>query len=404
MPDFDSDIDLLNLWRVLVKRKKILALMVGMALVTSLVVSFLLPPAYESTASILPPQQDSSIGSNINMMAPMMAPQISSGAGGLAGGLLGLKSPADLWVGILRSQTVRDAMIRRFDLSKVYNEKTAEDAREALDDRVKIVKAREEIISITVEDTDPKRAAEMAAAFVEELDRVNKNVTMTSGGRMRSFIEKRLKEANEELLRVEEAVKAFQEKNVAVKLDDQSKAIIGAIGGVKGELMAKEVELQTLLSYATLQNPQVEILKAQIRELKEGLRELEEGKGGGGSSKSIFIPTARIPDLAIQYTRLLREAKVQETLYALLTQQYEMARIQEAKDSPTVQVLDVAKTPEKKIKPRRVLIVFSSGVLAVFFALFIIFFLESIEKTRPKGIRAADLEEVKPKKAGLSVR
>ncbi|WDT80235.1 MAG: hypothetical protein MPW14_00015 [Candidatus Manganitrophus sp.] len=155
-------------------------------------------------------------------------------------------------------------------------------------------KSKEDIISITVEDKDPQRAALIASAFVEELDKVNKGVVMTSGGRMRTFVEKRLEEGKVELARIEEAVKTFQEKNGAVKLDDQSKAIIDAIGRVKGQLMAKEVELQTFLSYATSNNPQAEILKAQVDELRGSLRELEEGKKGNSpESRSLFIPTTK---------------------------------------------------------------------------------------------------------------
>jgi len=201
---------------------------------------------------------------------------------------------------------------------------------------------------------------------------------------MRVFIEKRLNEAKIELTKAEEAIKAFQEGNRAVKLDDQSRAILEAIGTVKGQLMAKEVELQAMLSYATPNNPQAEILKTQVEELTEKLRELGEGKKklGNPSSQDIFIPTAKIPDLALRYARLLREAKVQQTLYELLTQQYEMARIQEAKDTPTVQVLDEAKVPELKSKPSKRQIVMLSAITAGFFAIFLAFFLEYVEKVR----------------------
>lgn len=372
--NYDNEINLLDCWRVLVKHKWIIGIIIVCAFVASIIVSLSSPKIYASKTSILPPQEGSS----------SIISQLPGGLGGLAGGLLGTKSTADLWVGILKSQTVMDAIGNRFDLLKVFEAKTLEDARNALNGMVKIAKSKEEIISITVEDKDPRRAAAIANAFVEELDRVNRDIMMTSGKRMRTFVEKRLMEAKVELTKTEEAVKDFQERSKAVKLDDQSKAIIEAIGTVKGQLMAKEVELQTFLSYATPNNPQAEILKTQTEELKERLRELEEGKRrpDDPSPKDIFIPTAKIPDLALQFARLLRDAKVQETLYGLLTQQYEMARIQEAKDSPTVQVLDVAKVPEKKAKPNRTQIVLLSTFTAAFFAIFLSFFLEYIKKTR----------------------
>lgn len=372
-----EEINLIDYLRVLVKWKKLIGCIIGGTAIASVVISLLLPKIYASTTTLLPPQQESSIG-----MAGTAASQFAGGLGGLASGFLGLKSPADVWVAILKSRTVQEAIISRFGLMDVFQVKTVEDASSVLSGMVNISKSRQDIISITVEDKDPRRAALIANAFVEELDKVNKSVVMTSGGRMRAFIEKRLNDQKTELEKIEEEVKGFQEKNGAVKLDDQSKAIIETIGKIKGQVMAKEVELQTFLSFATPNNPQAELLRSQVDELRENLRELEEGKKGGGPQKSIFIPTTKIPDLALQYARLLRDIKVQETLYGLLTQQYEMARIQEAKDSPTVQILDVAKVPEKRIKPKRKQIALVSMIAAVFFAVFASFFLEYLEKVK----------------------
>src|SRR3990170_3895087 len=372
----EDEINLLDYWRGLVKRKLIIGLIVIAAIIVSVIYALTLPPIYASTASILPPQEGGGAGGIIS--------QLSGGLGGLAGSFLGGQTPAGQWMAILKSRTIKDTIIQRFGLMKIFEAKTMEEAIATLDGMVKISKSKEEVISITAEDKDPKRAAALANAFVEELDRVNKGMVTTSGRRMRVFIEKRLNEAKIELTKAEELMKAFQEGNRAVKLDDQSRAIIEAIGIVKGQLMAKEVELQTMLSYATPANPQAEILKTQVEELTEKLRELGEGKRSPGnpSSQDIFIPTAKIPDLALQYARLLREAKVQQTLYELLTQQYEMARIQEAKDTPTVQVLDEAKVPELKSKPSKRQIVMLSTITAGFFAIFLAFFLEYVEKVR----------------------
>lgn len=375
----DNVINLLDYWRALIRRRRLIGFLVGAVFIASAIISLLLPKIYASTTSILPPQQESSMSAGI-------ASSQLSGVGGLAGGFWGLKSPADLWVGILKSQTVRDAIISRFDLMTILKVTTWEDARSLLNKMIRVTKSKEDIISITVEDTDPRRAALIANAFVEELDRVNKGIVMSAGGRMRSFIEKRLTEEKVELAKIENAVKEFLEKNGAVKLDDQSKAIIDTIGRVKGQVMAKEVELQTFLSYATPNNPQAEILRAQVEELKGSLRELEEGKKGDRSpSKGVFIPTSKMPGLALQYAQLLRDAKVQETLYGLLTQQYEMARIQEAKDSPTVQVLDVAKVPERKLKPKRASIVILSTFTSIFIAVFAALFVEHVEKNKSES-------------------
>ncbi|MBI5747020.1 MAG: lipopolysaccharide biosynthesis protein [Nitrospirae bacterium] len=371
----DDEINLLDYWKVLVKRKLLIGVIVGVAFVASIVYSLILPKIYVSTATIFPPQQESSPAAGI-------ISQLPGGLGGLVGGLMG--SSADLWIAILNSETIREPIINRFELMKVFETKSVESARNALKGMVKVSKSKDGIISITVEDKDPRMAADMANAYVEELDRINKSMVTTAGRRMRVFVEVRLKDAKVELVKSEEAIKGFQERNKAVKLDDQSRAVFEAIGSLKGQLMAKEVELQTLLSYATPNNPQAELLKTQVDELKEKLRELEEGKSrpGNPSTKDIFIPTSKIPDLSLQYVRLLRDAKVQQTLYELLTQQYEMARIQEAKDTPTVQVLDAAKMAEVRSKPKRRQIVMLSTITAAFFAVFAAFFMEYIEKVR----------------------
>lgn len=370
-----EEFSLLDYWKVLAKRKKLIGIIVGLAVVGSIVFSLLLPKIYASTVTLLPPIQEGSQGMGA------AASQLAGNLGGLAGSLFGTKSPSDLWVAILKSQTVRDAIVARFDLMKRFESETAEDARNTLEQKVKIFKSKEDIIAITVEDEEPQKTVELANAYVEELDRVNKSIVMSAGGRMRAFIEKRLNEQKLEFSKIEEKVRSFQEENGAVKLDDQSKAIIEAFGMVKGQLMAKEVELQTFLSYATSNNPQAEILKAQIEELKMRLSELE-GKAGGNSPRSIFIPTAKIPDLALKYARLLRDAKVQETVYGLLNQQYEMARIQEAKDSPTVQVLDTAKIPQKRVKPKRKNIVLFSTFGAIFFGVCLAFVMEYLENEK----------------------
>jgi uncharacterized protein involved in exopolysaccharide biosynthesis len=373
-PPEGEEFSLLDYWRVLLKWKWMIGLFVGATFVGSIVISGFLPKIYASTVTLLPPIQEGPPGMGA------MASQFSGNLGGLAGSLFGTKSPSDLWVAILKSRTVQDAIVARFNLTQLFGVETTEEARILLNQKVKILKSKEDIISITVEDENPKQTVEIANAYVEELDRVNKNIMMSAGGRMRVFVEKRLAEQKTELSKIEEEVRRFQEQNGAVKLDDQSKAIIDAFGTVKGQLMAKEVELQTFLSYATPNNPHAQILQAQIEELKQRLAELEEG--GKGRPKSIFIPTAKIPDLALKYARLLRDAKVQETVYGLLNQQYEMSRIQEAKDSPTVQILDAPKVPEKKVKPKRKYIVLSSTFGAMVGGICLSFVMEAFQNAR----------------------
>ncbi|MBI5237115.1 MAG: hypothetical protein HY887_01650 [Deltaproteobacteria bacterium] len=389
--DKDTDeINLLEYWGVLVKRKKLIGYIVGGCFAASILLAFILPDKYVATASIMPPQEDSG-------MASAMLSSLPGGLGSLAGGFLGMKAPADLWVGILSSQSVRDAIIARFNLKEFYGQKiipaikaylfnstfSIEDTREKLDKAVEIAKSDAEIISISVEDADPEKAAQMANAFVEELDKVNQTVVVTGGKRSRLFLEKRLVIAKADLAKAEDRLKAFQEKNKAVKLDDQARVIIESIGVVKGQLIAKEIEYETFLSYASRTNPQAELLKTQVDELKKQMAELEQGAvSGNPDNEDIFIPTSRIPDISLQFARLFRDAKVQQTLFELLTQQYELSRLQEAKDSPVVQALDVAKAPEEAAKPKKALIILAATFTSAFFGVMLAFFKEYLEKIK----------------------
>jgi len=370
---YEDEINLLDYLRVLVKHRKLIGAIVGAAIVISVIYSLLLPKIYSSTAKIFAPQQENSLGAGI-------LAQLPGGLSGLASGMLSGGTPADIWVAVLESQTLLGTIVAKYSLQERYESENLEGARNALGTLTRIKKSKDGIVSITVEDRIPEKAAELANAFVEELDRINRELVTSSSRRMRIFVEERLEETKEKLTETEDTLKNFQEKNKAIKMDDQSTAIIEAVGRMKGQLMAKEVELQTLLSFATSNNPKVEMLRAEIKALKGGLRELE----GTTSDKTsdILIPTAKIPDLGLKYARLLREFKIQETLFELLTQQYEMARIQEAKDSPTVQVLDRALVPEKRSKPRRRRIVMLSVIVSVFLAVFLAFFLEYIARLK----------------------
>ena len=367
----ESGISLTDYLRVLAKRRRLVAYIAGAAFAISCAAAFIVPREYEATASILPPQQDSISG--------LASKAESAGVpASLLSGMLSFSN--DVWAGMLKSQSVSDPIIARFNLRKVYGRKKIEDVRKRLWKKVDIAKDRKEnILTIAVLDKDPARAAGMANAFVEELDKVNKNVTMTSGMRTRMFVEERLKETRSDLERTEDAIEAFQRRNRAVALDNQTKVIIESIGEVKGRLMAKQVELQTLLSYAAPTNPRVQLLRSEEGELNQRLRELESrggGRYGARDSQDIFVPTGMMPALAKEYMRLMRAKTVQETLYKLLMQQYELAGIQEVKDSPTLQVLDYAKAPEKAARPRKLLIVVSSTFLGMVVAVLTALLLE----------------------------
>jgi tyrosine-protein kinase Etk/Wzc len=354
------EFSLLEYWAAVKRRRGFVLKMVGGVFALSVVVSLLLPKTYAATARVLPPPQKNTLGSTLMAGLAQNADFVSDS-------LLDTNKSSDLWAEILASRTVGDAVVQRFGLTKVYGKKTAEDARECLEKRVVIKKSKAGIVSVTVEDGLPGRAADMANAFVDELDRINKYVAMGSGTRARVFLEGRLEETRAGLSGAEKALNEFQRKNGAVKLDDQSEAVIKAIGSARGELMAKEVELHTTLSYATEDNPKVGMLKAEIAGLRREVGKMEVA-GRGHDASDVLIPASRFPDLNLQYARLLRDIKIRQALYESLLAQYEQAKIAEAKDSPTVQVLDRAAAPSRKLRPARVQIVALSTLLSLFLA------------------------------------
>lgn len=373
-----DQVNLLDYWQVLIQRKKILTIVPSAALVISIAVSLFLPDKFAAKTTIMPPQD--------NPMGSAIASQLSSGLGGLATGLIGVKSQADTWVSVLKSQTVLNAVIERFGLEAAYEAETMEEARARLERNVSVEKGNSDVITVRVEDRDPQRAAQMANVFVEELDKMNRRFSMSAGGRMRRFVDGRLNEAKKDFERTEVAFRAFQEKSGAFKIDDQSRMLIEAMGAIRGQVMAKEVELKTLFSYATPDYPQAVMLEREIKELKAKLREMNRGGAGANvrDSSDIFIPTGSFPGIGMEYARLLRDLKTQEALYETLIQQLELAKIHEAKDSPTVQVLDSAEVPEKKSGPRRTLIVLLSTISSFFCAVFAVFIMEYINAIKPQ--------------------
>ena len=363
----EGDLTLFELVSILLKWKRPIIAITASVFVAAVAVSLLLPKVYRATASVVPPTQE----------VPAALTGLAGGAertARLVDAFTGAPSRADLWAGILASTTVKDTIIQRFDLMAKYGAGAIEDARAQLESMTAVTKSKEGIVSVSVEERNPQLAADIANAYIEELDRINKNMVTTSGGRMRQFIENRLVEARASLTVAEEALRKFQETHKAVSLDAQSHAVIETIGSLKGQLMAEEIRLETMLSYSTAEHPDVELLLSKIEHIKDKLNSLEDGSSRGtvpqedssSPPRDIFIPAERIPAVTLEYGRLLRETKMQETLYQLLGEQYELARIQEARDTPTVQTLDRASPPTKRVKPRRKLIVVGATLIGFF--------------------------------------
>ena len=365
----DEEINLLELLQVLVKRKRLIIRMTLGAAIAAAVISLLLPNVYTATARILPPQKE--VGGGLSSLL--------GSAGALAGmaGLGGLGGSGDLYVGILKSRSVEDAVIKQLDLAKIYETKKPEDTRKALEGATKIqLGAKDGIITISADDKDPKRAAQLANTLVEELGRTSVRLNLSKASTERLFLEKRLEIVKNDLKRAEEVLKSFSQTNKTIQVDSQAKASIEGVARLKADLAGKEVQLATLRSYQTDENQEVKSVQSAIVRLR---REIGAYSGSSGSGEGV-PSVGSVPSLGLQYARLLREMKTQEAILGQLTNQYEVAKLSEAKESSSFQVLDTAEAPTKKSKPKRSLIVILVTVTAFFISVFASFIGEFLER------------------------
>jgi tyrosine-protein kinase Etk/Wzc len=377
-----QEVTLLDYWNVLWKRRWLLSALFTLAVTAALIISMRLPKIYESTATLLPQLES-------NEMGGLGALLSASGAGGAAQSL-GVSlpgapaTPVDLFVAMLKSRIMADAAIKQFDLMALYEAKTLEDARRHLQEDTRISVTKEKVIKISVEATNAQLAADIANFYVSQLDHLNQNLNVSKAGQNRRFIEQRLTETKVGLVKAEEDLRDFQMKNKTVAVEAQSKAMIEAAAHLQAQIAAQEVQLQVMSTYLSTDNPQLMPLRSSLQELRKQLYTMESGKGGKGMLPGDRLHPAMItvPLLALDYGRLMRELKVQETLYTLLTSQYEQAKLIEARDTPTVQVLDQAVPAEKKSKPSIRLNMMIAGFLSLFIGMFLAFFLEYLERIR----------------------
>ncbi|KAF0218556.1 MAG: lipopolysaccharide biosynthesis [Geobacteraceae bacterium] len=365
----EQEINLLELLQVIARRKAVIVKLCGVVAVLAVVYSLTLPNIYTATAKILPPQKET--GGGLSALLGQMG-----GLAGLAGGSMGLGGGSDLYIGILKSRSVGDAVVKRLDLKREFKTKTHEDARRALEGSIKVQAGKDGIITVAADSKDPKMAARLANAMVDELGRKSVQLNLTKAGTERAFLEKRLDVVKQDLKTAETDLKFFQERHKTIKVDSQAAVTIQGIARLKAEIASKEVQLATLQGFQTDESPEVRMHQTSLAKLRSQYAAMA-GSGGGDS----VIPTVgNVPNLGLAYVRLMRELKIQEAIFEQLTKQYEMAKLSEAKDSSSLQVLDEAVAPLKKSKPKRSLIVILATVTAFFCSIFVIFIQEYCER------------------------
>lgn len=340
------------------------------------ITGFLLPASYTSRAMVMLPQQQSS-------GAAALLGQIS-GMGAVAGNLSGLKNPNDLYVGLLQSQTIADKLIERFNLKVRYKVETFEDARKKLEKKSDINNAKGGLITVLTQDTDPNFSAKLANAYVEELIRLTSTLNFSEASQRRAFLEKELVHAKIKLADAEQKLKISQEKSGMIQLGAQVQGLLTGVAQLKGMISAKEVQLNTMRSFATAQNPEARRTEEEIRGLKSQLRKLEQVSSGDGNGASVV--TGKVPEVGLEYSRNVRDVKYYESIFEILAKQFELAKLDEARDSVAVQVVDVAVAAEKNngMSPAfSILVGLFVGLLS---AIFFVFARESITESRTKNL------------------
>jgi uncharacterized protein involved in exopolysaccharide biosynthesis len=341
--------------RLLWNKRRFLLWAAVFGLVLAGAIAFLIPKSYQSTAELMPPDQASGTGAS---MLAALSHQVGSSLSSLAASALGTKTNGDLFIGILQSQTVRDDLIHKFHLQRLYHDRHIEDARKDLAKHTAIsADAKSGIISITVTDHDPKRAAAMAQEYVNELNWVVTHLNTSSAHRERVFLDQRLSQVKTNLEQAEKQFSQFASQKGAIDVPEQGKALVESAAMLQGQLIAAESELDGFRQIYTDNNVRVRSLQARVDELHSALEKIAgKGTNENSSAQQIYPSLRQLPLLGVTYADLLRKMKVEEAVFETLTEEDELAKVQEAKDTPSVKVLDPPLAPDKKSFPPRGLI------------------------------------------------
>jgi uncharacterized protein involved in exopolysaccharide biosynthesis len=342
--------------RLLWAHRSLLLRFSALTLLASTLVAFLIPARYESTSRLMPPDNQAASG------LATAAAALTAGAGGLsslAGEYLGMKSTSDVFASILGSRTVQDKLVQQFELKKLYRDSRMSDARKDLAERTSIsVDRKSQIITITVTDKSPQRAAALAEAYVLELNRLVSDLSTSSARRERIFLEGRLQSVSRDLETAEKDFSQFASKNTAIDIKEQGKAMVDAAATLQGQLIAAQSQLEGLRQVYADDNVRVRSIRARIKELEHELEKLG-GKGESAStlsdqpSDSMYPSIRKLPLLGVEFADLYRRTRVQEAVFETLTKECELAKVQEAKEIPSVKVLDAADIPDRKSFPSR---------------------------------------------------
>ena len=387
-PGDSYEVTLIDLLTQLAYRKWLIAKGTGIAVLAGVILSLVLPVRYTATTKIMPPQQTQSTASMLMMN------QLSGAGGGslaaLAGGGL-LKNPNDIYVGLLNSRPVADAIIQKFSLAKEYHAKEMTEARKKLADFTVVTSEKNGFIAVSVTDKDRKRVAEIANAYTDQLRILTKTLAVTEASQRRVFYEEQLKQAKDALVSAELAFQRVQQQKGLVQLDAQAKAMIEGLAVLRAQVAAKQVEVQALRSYSTEQNPDVQLAERDLVSLQAEETRLEQSNHAPGIA-GLWL--GNVPAAGLEYLRAAHELQYQQALFDMLMKQYDAAKLDESKDAAIIQVVEAAIEPDHKSSPKRAIILLLSAFVGFFAGCILALFFWWKELVQVDPIAAKRLEEL----------
>jgi tyrosine-protein kinase Etk/Wzc len=369
-----DETSLLDLLIVLAEWKRMILAITGVFAIGAIIVSLVLPPRYTATVTLLPPQQDSSMGA-------ALASQLQNlgGLAALAGGSLGHKDPNGMYVAMFKSRTVEDAMVQHFGLMQKYHAKCPSDARRVFENNADVDGSEKDgLIHISVEDIDPRRAADIANGYIDEFRLQSRHLAFSETSQRRLFFEKQLEQAKANLANAEEAMKQTEDKTGVIQRDSQARALIELATSLRALVAAKEAQIQGMRAYATGENPQFMQAQHELDGMRTQLAKL--GGSEDSASDGLIVPKGKIAEAGLEYARKLREVKYYEAIFDILARQFEAAKLDEAKQGDLIQVVDPAIPPDRKSYPKRGIIVIEATMIGFFGGVFIALFLASFRK------------------------
>jgi len=358
-PNDGYEVSLIEILTQLAYRKWLIATVTGIAVLAGLILALALPFKYTATTKIMPPQQTQSTATMMNQLTGVGGGSLAA----MAGGGFSLRNPNDIYVGLLTSRPIADAIIQKFNLVKVYHAKDMTAARIHLAGNTVVTSEKNGFISVSVTDMDKKRVAMMANAYTDELRILTKSIAVTEASQRRLFYEEQLKQAKETLVAAELAFQQVQQQKGLVQLDAQARVMIEGIAALRAQVAAKQVEVQALRSYSTEQNPDVQLAERELTSLQAEEARLEQKNHSPGIAG---LGLENVPSAGLEYLRAQHELQYQQVLYDILMKQYDAARLDESKDAAIIQVVEPAIEPDHKSSPKRAIILMFSAFVGFF--------------------------------------